>query len=201
MIHLSEAFGMIGNGQCCDVATSLALQGTNTAVSIPLYEIFFLKILPGEGTQFLVSSIPEYNIIRHLASSCGAVAATINLLDLDILTLVGTLLIYTPSSGMTVFTKLGDIVTEGIDEDMVNSLANLAGIPIPSFIPDLYSFAGELLETLYNRLVDMLSADLEQYNINLIQWDMLPDFYEELRDSGEMAQMAKIRQMVGAFTL
>ena len=47
----------------------------------------------------------------------------------------------------------------------------------------------------------MLSADLEQYNINLMQWDMLPDFYEELRDSGEMAQMAKIRQMVGAFTL
>lgn len=76
MIQLTEMFNMVGTDGCSDVATSLVMQGVEPEISIPIYDIFFLKLMPGQKSTFLAESIPEFNAIRQLSVHCGAVAAS-----------------------------------------------------------------------------------------------------------------------------
>lgn len=201
MIQLSDVFSMIGTDGCEDVASSLGMQGTDPEISIPIYEIFYLKILPGENSGFLASSIAEYNAIRQLSQNCGGVAAAINLLDLDILTLIGVELIYTPNTGMNVFMKLGDVLTGELEEQVLAELAALAGIPTPDNSYTLTHMQGEIIEILFNKAIDYMQSDLESKGINLHHWEELPNYYNMTQETGEMAEMLRYRQMIGGLIL
>lgn len=202
MIDLSEAFGMIGQDGCVDVASSLGVQGCDPEISIPIYEIFFLKLLGGQKTQFLANSMGEFNAIRHMAQSCGAVAATINVLDMDILTLIGVLMIATPNTGMNVFIKLGDIITSELPAEIIEQVASTAGIPIPDgALSSGIGLAQEVMQQVFDRLVDSIRDDLASNGINLQDWDYLPQYFTEIKESGEMAQMHHYRQQFGGMIL
>lgn len=201
MIQLTEMFNMIGTDGCSDVATSMAMQGVEPEISIPIYDIFFLKLMPGQRSTFLAENIPEFNAIRTMANSCGAVAASINLLDMDILTLAGLIAIYTPNTGMNIFMKLGEVLTGDLEEEILNQLAGLAGIPIPPGAGMAFQMAGQIMETLFSTLVSSIQESAADYGVDVHEWDELPDYFCEIRDTGEMYQMAQYRQMMGGAIL
>lgn len=201
MIQLSEIFSMVGENGCADVATSLAMQGAETDISIPIYEVFYLKILFGEGASFLCNSIGEFNALRQLSTHCGAVAATINVLDQDFLTLAGIECVATPNYGMNVFFKLGGPAIDMIDSGMLSQLSGLAGIPLPDTAFDIGEVAAHLLGVLQNMLVDTLDDNLSSYGIEVHDWEELPAFYQELKASGEMAELSHYRAMMGGAIL
>lgn len=200
MILLSEAFSLIGQDNCQDVATSLLLQGTDPQISIPIYEMYNLKLLTGENTNFLVGSIQEYNFIRKLAVNCGAVAATINVLNVDVLTLVGALLVYTPNTGMNVFIKDGEIPTAIIGDELTLQLADMSGVQ-PSGFASTEDFLNNALPILYNRLIENMSNDLDNCGINMYSWDDLPEYYDIIHRNGDIMRMAQFRKETGAAVL
>lgn len=214
MINMSECFALCGTDGCMDVASSLGMQGVNKdlgSFSIPIYEVFYLKILIGNDSAFMCDSIPEVTAIRRMNNACGSVTVTINLLDMDILTLLGALLIFTPNTGMNCFIKLNAV--DLIDEilDLLPMLADLAGMPIPDEIMDAalagstmqIEFANRVLEVLFDKLVDILNEDMSTKGIEVRHWEELPEFYQGLLDSGEMKNMLQLRRELGAlgFTL
>lgn len=206
MIELSSAFDMVGAGGCTDVASSLVGQGTDLSMSIPIYEVFYLKILVGNDSGFLACSIQEYNALRKLAETCGSVTVTINLLDMDLLTLIGAILIYTPNTGPNIFIKLGDILNNPeLPEDILRMLSDLAGIPIPDAALRSSTmqtrFALELLQVLFNKLVEAMQQDMSMKGIEVHKWEELPEYFNMLQNSGEMARMAEIRQQLGGIVL
>ena len=206
MIELSSAFDMVGAGGCTDVASSLVGQGTDLSMSIPIYEVFYLKILVGNESGFLSCSIQEYNALRKLAETCGSVTVTINLLDMDLLTLIGAILIYTPNTGPNIFIKLGDILNNPeLPEDILRMLSDLAGIPIPEGVMGNATmqtrFALHVLQILFDRLVEVMQNDLESKGIHMHKWEELPEYFNMLQNSGEMARMAEIRQQLGGIVL
>lgn len=201
MIQLTEMFNMVGVNGCSDVATSMAMQGVEPEISIPIYEIFFLKLMPGQKSSFLAESIPEFNAIRHLSQSCGAVAASINLLDMDILTLAGLVAIYTPNTGMNIFMKLGEVLTGDLEEEILNQLAGLAGIEVPPGLGMVFNMAGDIMEILFNKMVDSIQESAEDMGVAVHEWEELAGYYCMLRDSGEMAQMYQYRSMFGGAIL
>jgi hypothetical protein len=201
VIELSEVFNLVGTNGCYDVATSMMMQGCEPEVSIPIYEIFYLSIKMGESSSFLAGSISEFNAIRILAEKCGAVAATINLLDTDILTLLGCIMVATPNTGMHVFIKTGEIISDLIDPDTLNQLAELAGIEIPSGYSASAEALGKIIDFLFDRLMSILQDDLDNYGIYLHQFDELPQYFNTVRNSGEMEQMYRTRQMLGGAIL
>ena len=206
MIELSSAFDMVGAGGCTDVASSLVGQGTDLSMSIPIYEVFYLKILVGNDSGFLACSIQEFNALRKLAETCGSVTVTINLLDMDILTLIGAILIYTPNTGPNIFFKLGDILSNPeLPEDILRMLSDLAGIPIPDAALKSSTmqtrFALELLQILFNKLVEAMQQDMSMKGIEIHKWEELPEYFNMLQNSGEMARMAEIRQQLGGIVL
>ena len=197
MIQLSEVFNMIGTNGCSDVATSLQMQGTESDISIPIYEIFYLHILPAEHSNFMASSIPEANAIRQLAISCGGVSCTINLLDMDILTLAGVLCIFTPDTGMNVFFKDNIPDLANMTEEIVGTLAEMVGIPVQAGNVTM-DIAVKAIDMLFNKLVDSMEQNLGNCGINLKRWEELPEYYEYLKNSGEMQEMHSYRDIVGA---
>lgn len=206
MIELSSAFDMIDNCGCVDVASSLMGQGTDLSMSIPIYEAFYLKILVGNDSGFLAGSIQEFNALRKLAETCGSVAVTVNLLDMDLLTLIGAILIYTPNTGPNIFIKLGDILNNPeLPEDILIMLAGLVGIPIPDGVMGNYTmqlkFALHLLQILFDRLVEAMQNDLGSKGIRMNKWEELPEYFNMLQNSGEMARMVEIRQQLGGIVL
>lgn len=206
MIDISECFSMIGTDGCMDVASSLGMQGIDPLmqeISIPIYGPFFMKILVGQDCGFICDSIPEFTAIKNLNENCGTVAITLNLLEMDILTLVGALLTFTPNTGMNFFMKLSAVDLLNMTPDIVKMIANAAGIPIPDGVLNttetVLDFAGELLDKLFEMLMDYLDANLGSEGINLQEWDSLVDFYNDVLESGEMEQMRMYREQVGAF--
>ena len=112
MIDISDCFSMIGTDGCMDVASSLGIQGIDPAmqeISIPIYGPFFMKILIGQDSGFICDSIPEFTVVRQLNQNCGTVAIALNLMEMDILTLVGALLAFTPNTAMNCFLKLSAV--------------------------------------------------------------------------------------------
>lgn len=200
MIQLSEMFSMIGEGDCIDVATSLGLQGGLSDISIPIYEIFYLKIASSQHTQFLASSIPEANALRQMAVSCGGVCCTINLMDMDMLTLLGCLCISTPNSGMNVFIKNNIPDLANMTTDMIDALLNMAGIPF-EVGGECIELAVDAVNMLFDKLLDMLENNLSSCGIALRNWEELPDFYNLLIESGEMRQMQMYRNQLRATTI
>ena len=201
MIMLSEMFSMIGQGDCQDVATSLGMQGTEPEISIPIYEIFYLKLLGGQKANFLAGSIQEFNAIRQLAQTCGAVAATINLLDMDILTLVGLVAVATPRTGMNVFIKPGEAITGELEEEILTALSSLAGVDLPPLTHRAFNFSEKLVNTLFNRFIEQMNDDLRTNLIEIHQWSDFAPYFFSLRNSGEMEEMYRFRQMMGGVIL
>ena len=203
MINISDCFAMCGQDNCIDVASSLGLQGVDSSmqeISIPIYEIFYLKILIGQDCAFICDSIPELTAIRNMNNSCGSVAVTVNIMDMDLLTLLGAILIFTPNTGMNVFIKLNAIDLVDEISDLLPMVADTVGIPIPDGFIDA-DMATEILQKVFDMLIEKLSADLEEKGINLMEWTELPGFYDQLRQSGEMQQMLALRRQLGAFTI
>lgn len=205
MIDMSECFNMIGTDGCMDVASSLVLQGVEPNIddiSIPIYEVFFLNIKVGDNCGFICDSLEEYTTLQNLNKYCGSVTVTLNILDMDLLTLAGALLIYTPNTGMNVFVKMNAL---NLTEDMIElipQIAEVSGIPIPDMVTDNLDIAEDFLNTaleaLNERLIEILHEDLESNNINVMDWSDLPDFYVGLRNSGEITRMVNYRRQVSA---
>lgn len=206
MINLSECFSMIGTDGCMDVASSMGLQGIDPSmmdISIPVYGPFFMKVLIGQESGFICDSIQEFTAIRQLNKNCGTVAVTINLLEMDVLTLVGALLTFTPDTGMNCFLKLSAIDLVNMSAELISSIAGATGIPLPPGVTDglvdIVEVAGDILQAVFDMLIEVLNNDLENKGITLREWEELPDFYNMIRESGEMQEMRMYRQEVGAF--
>ena len=206
MINLSECFKMIGVDGCNDVATSLAKQGTDVDISIPIYGPFFLHLLAGKKTNFLTSHISEFNAVRQMAATCGAVAAAVNLLEADMLTLLGVLMIYTPNTGMNVFVKNNIPDLLDLTEELAKAVVSLTPLAVGADHMTNMTFAqtevlSKALDWLINLLIERLDEDMATNGINLRTWNELPDYYNYLKESGEMEQMARYREMIQAAIL
>lgn len=203
MINMSECFSMIGVNGCGDVASSLQMQGTEPDVQIPIYGPFFLHLLAGEKTNFLASHITEFNAIRQMAVTCGAVAAAVNVIQMDMLTLLGVLLIYTPNTGMNAFVKNNVPDLLDLAEDISQAIIELTPLAIGadkmnSMMFNQTEMVSQALDWLINTLIDRLDDDMATNGIHLHRWDELPDYYNYVKGSGEMKEMAQYRQMMDA---
>lgn len=206
MIDLSECFSMIGTDGCMDVASSMGMQGIDPSmmnISIPIYGPFFMKVLIGQDSGFICDSIQEFTAVRQLNQNCGTVTVTLNLMEMDILTLVGALLTFTPDTGMNCFLKLSAIDLANMSAELLSSIAGATGILLPPGVTDglidIVEVAGDILQAVFDMLIELLNNDFEQKGIELREWAELPDFYNMVRESGEMQEMRMYRQEVGAF--
>lgn len=197
MIGISDMFNMIGVDGCQDVATSLAMQGTVDSISIPIYEVFYLKILAGNDVARISGNLAEYNALRKLNTYCGSVGITINVLDIDLLTLVGAVCVFTPRTGMNVFMKLGDIITDELTHEMLAELAHIAHIPFLGDGSDNHLIV-EILQTIFDMIIDRINDNLGDCGINVYNFDELGNYIDEIYNSGEMETMYQYRQMIGA---
>lgn len=205
---MSECFKMIGTDGCMDVASSLGMQGVDQAmqdISIPIYGPFFMKVLMGQDCGFICSSIQEFTAVRQLNQNCGTVAITLNLLEMDVLTLVGSLLTFTPDTGMNCFLKLSAIDLVNLSADMLNTIVDQTGVPLPPGVADglvnITDVASDIIQSAFDTLISSLNDDLDNNGITLREWDELPDFYYTVKESGEMQEMRAYRQSVGACIL
>lgn len=208
MINMSECFKMIGTDGCMDVASSLGMQGVDQAmqdISIPIYGPFFMKVLMGQDCGFICSTIQEFTAIRQLNQNCGTVAITLNLLEMDALTLVGSLLTFTPDTGMNCFLKLSAIDLVNLSADMLNMIVDQTGVPLPPGVTDglvdITDVASDIIQSAFDILISSLNDDLDSNGITLREWNELPDFYYTVKESGEMQEMRAYRQSVGACIL
>lgn len=208
MINMSECFKMIGTDGCMDVASSLGMQGVDQAmqdISIPIYGPFFMKVLMGQDCGFICSTIQEFTAVRQLNQNCGTVAITLNLLEMDALTLVGSLLTFTPDTGMNCFLKLSAIDLVNLSADMLSMIVDQTGVPLPPGVADglvdITDVASDIIQSAFDILISSLNDDLDSNGITLREWNELPDFYYTVKESGEMQEMRAYRQSVGACIL
>lgn len=208
MINMSECFSMIGQNGCMDVASSLGMQGIDNSmpeISIPIYGPFFMKILIGQDCGFICDNIQQFSALKNLNTSCGTVAVTLNLCEMDILTLIGGVLAFTPDTGMNCFLRLCAVDLINITADLMPLLADAAGMPIPDAVveglQDQTEFIAELLDILFDKIVETLDDDMATNGINVRELDELWDFYMEVKESGEMEEMRQYRNAMGAFVL
>ena len=111
-------------------------------------------------------------------------------------------MIATPNTGMNVFIKLGDIITSELPAEIIEQVASTAGIPIPDgALSSGIGLAQEVMQQVFDRLVDSIRDDLASNGINLQDWDYLPQYFTEIKGSGEMAQMHHYRQQFGGMIL
>lgn len=208
MINMSECFKMIGTDGCMDVASSLGMQGVDQTmqdISIPIYGPFFMKVLMGQDCGFICSTIQEFTAVRQLNQNCGTVAITLNLLEMDVLTLVGSLLTFTPDTGMNCFLKLSAIDLVNLSADMLSMIVDQTGVPLPPGVADglvnITDVASDIIQSAFDILISSLNDDLDSNGITLREWNELPDFYYTVKESGEMQEMRAYRQSVGACIL
>lgn len=208
MINMSECFKMIGTDGCMDVASSLGMQGVDQTmqdISIPIYGPFFMKVLMGQDCGFICSTIQEFTAVRQLNQNCGTVAITLNLLEMDVLTLVGSLLTFTPDTGMNCFLKLSAIDLVNLSADMLSMIVDQTGVPLPPGVADglidITDVASDIIQSAFDILISSLNDDLDSNGITLREWNELPEFYYTVKESGEMQEMRAYRQSVGACIL
>jgi hypothetical protein len=174
-------------------------------ISIPVYGPVYLKILVGQDSGFICSSIQEFMALKQLNENCGTVAITLNLMEMDILTLVGSVLTFTPNTGMNFFMKLSAVDLLDVSSDVITMIADASGIPMPeavtSGLSDITEFAGDILQAVFDKLVDYLDDSLGSKGIAIREWEELPVFFNEVKASGEMAQMRQYRQQFGAMIM
>jgi len=201
MIQLSDVFSCIGGNGCVDVASSLKAQGVDldSGMSIPIYEIFYLKILSEDRVGFLCSSIQEFTALKQLTKGCGAVTCAINLLDNDLLSLTGLLCTYTPRTGMVVFYKNNIPDLQKASSDIISQIVKLAGIPIDLnyqvISPDI---ANQALSVLMNKLAGSVNENLSSYGIQIMDWNRIPYYINQIKANGEMNDMYMMRRNAGA---
>ena len=191
-----------------DVASSLGMQGVDQSmqdISIPIYGPFFMKVLMGQDCGFICSTIQEFTAVRQLNQNCGTVAITLNLLEMDVLTLVGSLLTFTPDTGMNCFLKLSAIDLVNLSADMLNMIVDQTGVPLPPGVTDglvdITDVASDIIQSAFDILISSLNDDLDSNGITLREWNELPEFYYTVKESGEMQEMRAYRQSVGACIL
>lgn len=198
MIMLSDVFGMINNQDCADVATSLVCQGCVPEVSIPIYDIFFLKLHSVNDLHRLnlADSIMELNMLRSLSSSCGAVAASINLLDMDILTLIDILLTYTPNNGPHIFFKPKMIMSDMLDDSVLSALfdSTRGVLGLPDLVPKTAEFVEKIIDDMFNRLIEVMGDNCKRFGIYLHTWNELYDYFNMLRNTQEFFDMSALRR-------
>lgn len=204
MSELSDIFSMIGNGNCGDVATSMDAQGLLSEQSIPIYEVFYLRLLLGDSLQLLVDNQQEFDMLKQLIVGCGAVGAAINIMGYDELTLLGIMAIYTPNTGMSIFVRPGRGDYGSASAEAVKGMLGLTGsIACPTPVP----FKGPLedMEDTLNMAQDMLleriNDSLDRYGIQIYHWEELPNLFYTIKDSGELSDMYQFRKISGASIL
>lgn len=180
-------------------------------MTLPIYEIFYLKVssVNSLGNTGIADSIQEFSILRELGITCGGVCASINILDMDILTLVNIMLIATPNSGFNIFIKPRSMNLVGMAPDVIKTVADLACIPIPDGILDVVcstieayaDFAEQVQNIIFDKLIDMIDNNCAAMNVNVGTWDDLCEYYMRLKESGEMQQMQHIRAMTGGMVI
>lgn len=208
MINMSECFSMIGQNGCMDVASSLGLQGIDSSmpeISIPIYGPFFMKILMGQNAGFICSHIEEASALQQLSKNCGTVAVTLNICEMDILTLIGAVLSFTPNTGMNCFLNLTAVDLMNITADMVPLIAEAAGVPVPDAIidglEDYEEFLTDILNGLFDMLVNKIDEDMSANGIAVHSFEDLFALYQEVKESGELMEMRRYREAIGAFVL
>lgn len=185
------------DGSANDVASQLIGQGAEPDISIPIYGVFFLRLQTGEHCRELADSIQSYTEIRKMCRYCGAVCMKVNVGDVDLLTLLGAMCIFTPRTGMHVFARLGGPAIDALSDGDIQVLVEAAGLPIPEGVFDMQQLAVQALQTLFDMLVNLLQENLQQNNIALHTREEFHDYYMEVLQSGEMEEMAKMRAMLG----
>lgn len=206
MIDMSECFNMIGTNGCMDVASSLGLQGIDKSmgsICIPVYGPFFMKILIGQDCGFICNSIQEFTVVKQLSENCGTATITLNLLEMDILTLAGAVLSYTPNTGMNCFVKKSVVDIAQLTDDLLSTIVHDVGIHISptSGVVSLLSMADGIIEAAFNKLLDLVNGDFGSKGIAVRPWEELPELYRTVRESGEMQEMRAYRERTGAFVL
>lgn len=198
MIDVSDIFNLCGTDGVPDVATSMANQNILSDLSVPIFEGVYLKIIPNGDLSFLCSTLQEASLLQHLGRSCGTVGIAINVLDMDILTLIGCVCTFTPRTGANVFFKnnIPDLVN--LTEDIVEELASLANLPFDPMIcmqgkEYLLELASNAINIIFEKLVDILERDFANKGVNIHHWEELDDFHNELMQTGELRWMQRIR--------
>ena len=214
MIDISEIFLGIQENGCPDIASSLASQGVdlNEDISIPIFEGVYLKIMNGSKAGFLCNSIAEFQTLRSLSKSIGCVAFTINIAEMDLLSLFGLLATYTPQTGGIVFYKNNIPEIQALTEDMVMGLITATGLPIPEDVARMMvgSACGpgvmpapvqEVLDKVVERIFNKLMEDLSSKDLQFVEWERIPELKEQLRRTGEDREMYQMRAMQGVLGL
>lgn len=196
MISVSEVFSLCGTEGVPDVATSLAGQNIYGDISIPIFEGVYLKILQNGNLGFLCNSLQEAGVLQHLGRSCGTVGVTLNILDMDILTLLGCVCTFTPRTGANVFFKNNVPDVLQLSEDIIENLAGLSNLPFDPLCSGseyLLDIASKSIDIIFDKLIDMLETDFKSHGIGIHSWDKLPEFRHELLQTGELRWMQRIR--------
>ena len=213
MISPIDIFSAIGQKGCSDVATSLQMQGLldigSRDFKIPIYEIAYIKILPDRHCSYICSSMQEYSLVKMLAKYCGTVSIALNILDMDLLTLIGMVAAFTPKTGANFFIKsnLSNLINN--TEALAQMMTNQEGIENALMIlqmglpgtGNIVGAASEILDRIFNMLVENISNDCKNSHINIYPFEKLPEYYNELKQTGELYEMGRLRELSGAITI
>ena len=201
MISIAECFNHINFIDCIDVATSLALDGISDEISIPIYEVFNLHITRVSNAQYMCSSMPEFGALQHVSKATGGVVAGINVEGFDILTLVSVLMNNTLNGEFNLFIKINTIDLESLSADTIQMMADICRVPIDISLGYNQEMVENLLQTLLDKLMQIINNDTQQYGINTYSWEHFEDYYANAKATGELQQMYNARLQLGAIGL
>lgn len=198
MVNVSDIFSLCGTEGVPDVSTSLARQDIMGEISVPIFEGVYLKIIPNGDLGFLCSTLQEVGVIQYLGRACGTVGIALNILDLDILTVLGCICTFTPRTGANIFFKNNIPDITQLAEDITGDLAALVGLPFDPVLGGgkgyLLDIANKAIDILFNRLIETLEDDLGSKGIGIHKWNEIPIFKQELVQTGELLWMNRIRR-------
>lgn len=203
MLQVSDIFsGINEDAGIFDLQTALKSQGMDLqeGFEIPIYDIAYLKLAPDCNPGIVCSNMTEYTALDKLQKACGVVCCTINLLKLDILTLLGIVCCYIPSGcvngGMYLFVKnnIPDLVN--ITEDIAVAILNLSGAKIEDLGASTMTIdvASKALDIVINLLIKMLNTNMNNYGVAVYEFNKVEVFIQQLIDSGDYIQMYNYRK-------
>ncbi len=201
MISIAECFNHINFTDCVDVATSLALDGIPDEISIPIYEVFNLHITKASNAQHMCSSMPEFGAIQQVSKATGGIVAGINVAGFDILTLVSVLMNTTSNREFNLFFKINTIDLANLSADAIQMMADICNVPIDISLGYNQEMVENLLQTLLDKLMQIINNDTKQYGINTYSWEHFEDYYTNAKATGELQQMYNTRLQLGAIGL